>query len=233
MYITYHGIENTDVNAEIISIDVPSRAEQSQDEIYIPGRQSPMLKSKEEHKSYSIALTVRAMYQDDMSTIYQWLSGSGQLILSDTPDRYYNVSACSVVSTRRIGAANTIREAKIKLTCLPFAYAIANDPITFASSPADFHTIGTIYSEPIIKIYGSGDITICVNGNYFTIKGVDEYCVIDVPRRVLHKDGVSILSQSIGALTKLLLVPDPLAHNHITWTPTCTAVEIIKNERWL
>ena len=44
MYITYNGITNTDVGAELVEIDIPARAERENETITIPGRVSPLLR---------------------------------------------------------------------------------------------------------------------------------------------------------------------------------------------
>lgn len=228
---SFNGISNTDMSAKLLEMSLPVRASCAQQSATVPGRAEPLMKTGKEYSSTQTLIKMELQKSANVHDIFKWLSGSGRLIRSDYPDRYYTVSSCGLLSSDRLNGS--YRSITVSFESLPFAYATSNDPISFSASPADFCTIGTIYSEPVIKLYGDGDITICVNGNYLTIEAVEGYCTIDVPRRVLHKDGVSILTQSIGALTKLLLVPDPLAHNHITFTPTCTGIEVAKNERWL
>ena len=236
MHITYNGVTNTEVGAELVDIDIPSRAGQQAETLTIPGRVSPLLRIYPQRDAYSITVTLRFLYNEDLSTVYNWLSGSGRLVFSDTPDRYYNVSACAGISSKRIGAANTIREVKIKLTCSPFAYAIANDPVKLTSFPAQIQTIGTMYSEPLIELTGTGDVTLTVNGTALEISGMSGTIYIDVHTcqvyKVEHGSKVSILSSTTGLIEKMVLVPDTEAVNVITWTGDVSGVKITKNERW-
>lgn len=236
MHITYNGVTNTEVGAELVDIDIPSRAGQQAETLTIPGRVSPLLRIYPQRDAYSITVTLRILYNEDLSTVYNWLSGSGRLVFSDTPDRYYNVSACAVISSKRIGAANTIREVKIKLTCSPFAYAIDNDPVELTSSPAQLQTIGTMYSEPIIELTGTGDVTLTVNSVTLDISGISGTVYIDVHTCQVYKveygSKVSILSSTTGLIEKMVLVPSADAVNVISWTGDVSGVKITKNERW-
>lgn len=236
MHITYNGVTNTEVGAELVDIDIPSRAGQQAETLTIPGRASPLLRIYPQRDAYSITVTLRILYNEDLSTVYNWLSGSGRLVFSDTPDRYYNVSACAVISSKRIGAANTIREVKIKLTCSPFAYAISNDQVELTSSPAQLRMVGTMYSEPIIELTGTGDVSLTVNGVTLEISGMSGTVYIDVHTCQVYKveygSKVSILSSTTGLIEKMVLVPSSDAVNVISWTGDVSSVKITKNERW-
>ena len=68
----------------------------------------------------------------------------------------------------------------MRFQCSPFAYAVANDPIELTSSPAQIQTIGTMYSEPLIELTGTGDVTLTVNGVTLEISGMSGTVYIDV-----------------------------------------------------
>lgn len=53
-----------------------------------------------------------------------------------------------------------------------------------------FHNPEIYDSEPLIKIYGSGNIDLILNAKYFHLKNVDEYIVIDSETGNATKDGV-------------------------------------------
>ena len=141
-----------------------------------------------------------------------------------------------MISSKRIGAANTIREVKIKLTCSPFAYAISNDQVELTSSPAQLQTVGTMYSEPIIELTGTGDVSLTVNGVTLEISGMSGTIYIDVHTcqayKIEYGSKVSILSSITGLIEKMVLVPSSDAFNVISWTGDVSSVKITKNERW-
>ncbi|WP_415934727.1 hypothetical protein, partial [Ruminococcus champanellensis] len=118
----------------------------------------------------------------------------------------------------------------------PFAYAIANDPVELTSSPAQLQTVGTMYSEPLIELTGTGDVTLTVNGVTLEIKDVSGTVFIDVHTCQVYKleygAKASILSATTGWIEQMVLVPDTEAVNVISWTGDVSGVKIAKNERW-
>ncbi|WP_295092664.1 hypothetical protein [uncultured Ruminococcus sp.] len=117
-----------------------------------------------------------------------------------------------------------------------YAYAIANDPVELTSSPAQLQTIGTMYSEPLIELTGTGDVTLTVNGVTLEIKDVSGTVFIDVHTCQVYKleygAKTSILSATTGWIEQMVLMPDTEAVNVITWTGGVSGVKITKNERW-
>jgi len=234
MYITYNGITNTDVGAELVEIDIPARAERENETITIPGRVSPLLRIYPQRDAYSITVTLRILYKEDLSTVYNWLTGSGDLITSDDPAKRYTAYACDTVSVSRLNGV--YRAITVRFQCAPFAYAIANDPVELTSSPAQLQTIGTMYSEPLIELTGTGDVTLTVNGVTLEIKDVSGTVFIDVHTCQVYKleygAKTSILSATTGWIERMVLVPDTEAVNVISWTGDVSGVKITKNERW-
>jgi phage-related protein len=172
----------------------------------------------------------------NIDAIYKWLSGTGRLITSENTGQYLNATCDDGIDPERAG--KRMGKIAVSFRCDPFAYAIANTPLICATSPAIFQTIGTIYSEPVITVTGSGEITLTVNGVALRITGVTGNVTIDVPRRLAYStDGngkkTVCLDHTYGNLWDMLLVPDPDAFNRVSWTGNATQVEITKNERWL
>ena len=124
----------------------------------------------------------------------------------------------------------------MRFQCSPFAYAIDNDPVELTSSPEKLQTIGTMYSEPLIELTGTGDVTLTVNGTALEISGMSGTIYIDVHTcqvyKVEHGSKVSILSATTGWIEQMVLVPDTEAVNIISWTGDVSGVKITKNERW-
>lgn len=234
MHIIYNGVTNTEVGAELVDIDIPSRAGQQAETLTIPGRVSPLLRIYPQRDAYSITVTLRMLYDADLSAVYSWLTGSGDLITSDEPDKRYTAYACDTVSISRLNGV--YRSITVRFQCSPFAYAIANDPVELTSSPAQIQTIGTMYSEPLIELTGTGDVTLTVNGVTLGIKDVSGTVFIDVHTCQVYKleygAKASILSATTGWIEQMVLVPDTEAVNVITWTGDVSGVKITKNERW-
>lgn len=239
MYLTYRDRTNTEMGVDIKDLQVPPRAAEQYEMLKIPGMLSPVPRRLGQYNSSKLTAALVMRDCTDLRAVYAWLSGEGNLICSDTPELYYRVLACDIINTKRVGAANTVRELTVSFTVLPFAYATDNTPITATASPMEFYTQGTIYSEPLILLSGiSGDVVLTVNTVELTITGITGDLYIDVERRKAYQvndDGSKriVLSNTVGKLWNMVLVSSESAQNIISWTGTVSSVTITKNERWL
>lgn len=178
-------------------------------------------------------------YADDaspesMRRIFKALSGSGTLVLSTAPDEYLNViiSPISPVSVAFMAA-----EIPVQLTARPFAYAVSPTitDLTGAVNYAEVENRGSVFSAPEIRLRGSGEVTINVNGAEFIISipadiGTDEI-VIDCDRQVAyHTDGVSRTSITHRTYNNFPLLHEGM--NYIKYAGTISEISCNVRERW-
>ena len=96
---------------------------------------------------------------------------------------------------------------------------------------ADIENNGTHYSEPIIKIYGTGDLTLTLNGEVWNLTNIDGYITIDTQRKVVYKDNTLQLNKISRADGRIVFPCFNTGVNRISTTGT--KLEVKKNERWL
>ncbi len=226
-YIIFNDIDSRNMGVtNVLSMPLPSRAEQGTNIIEIPGRPEPLMEVKKTFSTISYSVEMELAVGIDVRSIFSWLSGKGKLIFSDEPDKYYNAISCAPVSTNRINSC--YRSITVKFTCLPFAYAVDNDAIEL-TEPEEIITVGGgYYCRPVYKLYGTGNITLTVNNDTaheFTAYDVDEYVTVDAALMIVHKDGMHV--ENSGRLP-FLAVGDNLIK-----ISGATKLEIVKNERWL
>lgn len=184
--------------------------------------------------SFSIETYLDDASQDNIRRIFGALSGSGKLVVSTAPDEYLDViiSPISPVSVAFLAA-----EISLQMTVRPFAYAvsptIAN--LTGATDYAEIENRGTVFSAPEIRLKGSGDVTINVNGAEFIIKIPSELnskeIMIDCDSQVAYyMDGGSMISVTHRTYNNF-----PLLHegkNYIKYTGDVVGLSINVRERW-
>lgn len=117
----------------------------------------------------------------------------------------------------------------LDLTIKPFKYFIPQSKMEI--------TKGTILvnpsfyiSEPRIKLYGTGDSTLTVNGKTFVVKNIQEFITIDSEIAHSYKEVNGIIS---GQDNKIFTLDYPVLNtgsNTITWSGSITKVEI--EPRW-
>lgn len=118
---------------------------------------------------------------------------------------------------------------EVLLTVLPYKYLIDSPLATFLQSGSIFNPM-RYNSLPIIKVYGSGDIVLNVNGIPFSMKGVSSYITLDSKFMFAYKDTGGVLTNENSKIyTREYPYLKP-GVNTISWTGTVTKVEILP--RW-
>ena len=118
---------------------------------------------------------------------------------------------------------------EVLLTVKPYKY-LRNSPLVSLTTTGVIVNPTRYTSLPLFTIYGTGDITLKVNGVSFVLKGVSEYISLDSEMMFAYKDNGSIITnENIKAYTRVYPFLTP-GENTISWTGTVTKVEI--SPRW-
>ncbi|SKA99755.1 putative phage tail component, N-terminal domain-containing protein [Caloramator quimbayensis] len=200
--------------------------------IEIPGRDSSL--RYDEGTFEDITITVECTLIGDnlfekIDQIKAWLFGAGEsdLIFSFQNDKKYLAQVVNSVDFKQI--INYISEFPIIFNCRPFKYAVLNDLVTITQSGTNLINPGTIYSLPKIYVYGSGDITIKVNGEELKINSFQNKIIIDSILYDCYDDDFNNLNSKVDGNFPILKV----GSNIIEWTGNVSKVEILPNWRWL
>lgn len=201
--------------------------------INIPGRDSNLIFDE---KTYDdITLTVECSVKDEenlankIDDIKAWLFETGQsdLIFSFQSDRKYIAQVVNSIDFKQI--YKYFSEFPIILNCRPFKYAVENDLINIIQTGTKVTNIGTIESEPIITIYGSGDVVFKINDQEVRLKAITEKVILNSVIQDCYDDAGNNLNGSMNG-EFLKLKP---GENIIEWGGNVTKAEIVPNWRWL
>lgn len=125
--------------------------------------------------------------------IKSWLSGGGELILSDDSmffKKVRNVSARDIARvSKRIGRFTA------EFRCDPFEYVRENNVI---ANQEEIRNIYDFYSEPNYVITGNGLCTLTVNGNTFRVQ-VGTSATIDVSRMIAFNTSTGIVNNAMAS----------------------------------
>ena len=162
---------------------------------------------------------------ENLDFICLWLDGSDDVIFSNEPDRIYRATIINQIPLEKIAA--TFHTLLIQFECQPHKYSINDDIITL-TNPGTIFNSGSVFSKPIIKLYGTGSITLTVNGLNVYLTNVSEYVTIDSNLEDAFKDSI-YKNDDMKGLPPVLQV----GQNIISWSGTVTKLEIQPNMRWL
>lgn len=201
--------------------------------INIPGRDSNLIFDE---KTYDdITLTVECSIKDEenlankIDDIKAWLfeAGQGELIFSFQDDRKYIAQVVNSIDFKQI--YKYFSEFPIIFNCRPFKYAVENDLINIIQTGTKVNNIGTIESEPIITIYGSGDVVFKINDQEVSLKGITKKVILNSVIQDCYDDEGNNLN---GSMTGEFLKLKP-GENIIEWSGNVTKAELLPNWRWL
>lgn len=111
----------------------------------------------------------------------------------------------------------------VNFVCDPFQYQTKDSLILI--QPATVINNGTFESEPLLVIYGTGDITLTINSRSFIVKGLVDYVEIDSELKEAHRDTLPRNNTMIGEFP--IFTP---GNNEISWVGNVTKLEI--EPRW-
>lgn len=197
----------------------------------VPGRNGSL--RYDENAFEDITLAVECGIIGDVYSkideIRAWLLGSGEnsLSFSFQNDKCYLAQVVNSidfeVSLRRIGKFIVV------FNCRPFKYATNNAPVTITSSGTNLINTGTLMSEPIIEVFGSGDITLQINKQSVTLIGVSGKIILNS----VLQDAYDDMLQNQNSKMRGEFFDLQVGNNYISWTGNVTKLVITPNWRWL
>lgn len=199
--------------------------------IIVPGRNSSL--KFDENTYEDITITVECSLKEESLTnridsIKGWLIGTGEssLIFDFQKDKKYIAQVTNNIDF--IQVYKIFSRFVIVFNCQPFKYASENNIINVIT-PRKIVNIGTIYSEPIIKVFGKGDIMLNIQSQSIKLRGITDHIILDSPQQNAYNENGENLNNMVTGEFPVLSVGE----NDISWSGNIIKIEINPNWRWL
>jgi len=199
----------------------------------VPGRNSALRFDENTFEDITIivecGLKDKTNLADKVDLIKGWLIGTGEssLVFDFQPNKKYVAQVVNAISFAQV--YKIFSKFIIIFNCRPFKASVSNSAITLNSSGSLITNIGTIYSEPIIKVYGTGNVTLTIGSQESTLTGISNSIIIDSTIQDCYgADGFNLNNKMSGDFPML-----NVGTNEISWIGNVTKVEITSNWRWL
>lgn len=227
-WFTFKGIDSRDMGIIVTSMPETVRPERRMESITIAGRNGTLHTDEEVYESYDRTMECAIKKRAKLDEIAAWLVGSGEMRFSTEPDKVYRVTISNKISISQM--MRMFQKFQVIMDTQTFKYNINPfaDELTL-TAPTIIRNGGTVYSEPIITVYGSGDITLNINGVDFPLYGVSESITIDSEMMEVFK-GTANQNSKYGGET---FPRFEVGENAISWTGNVSRVEIQPKWRWL
>lgn len=198
-HIFYNGESSKDVGLSVVSrptIPVPKREHET---IKIEGRDGELHRDKGTYEDIEIKISFNFVsknpdvWAQDLRKVKKWLhSGNDErLILSDDPEYYYKVKQAVMSDSER--KVRRVGSFEISFICEAYMYRIDGQD---EKEIGDYLYNPYMKAQPVYKIYGSGTITIEVNGNQVTAE-VDGQLNIDTKLGICYNAANEISNASL------------------------------------
>ena len=220
----FNGIDSNDY---LIVNKLPSIFKASKDiqKIEIDGRDGFLTQDNGSYKSIIKPVECSLRNLDNIDYICSWLTGSGNVIFSNEPDKVYKAIIINQIEFSKI--LREFHSFIIQFECQPHKYSIDNNIITL-DAPQTVFNPSTVNSKPIIKLYGTGDVNLIINENIINLTNVSEYVTIDSDIQDAFKDTLPKNNDMAGEFPEFIA-----GTNYINWSGTVTKIEITPNWRYL
>lgn len=165
---------------------------------------------------------------NNLTAISNWLKGSGKVTFANRPEGYYQARVVNQIPFEKILRGNPHRSFAVNFRCKPFLYLNNSPTITITSSGTFITNPGSVYSEPIITVNGSGDITLIIGMTIVELSGVNGSITLDSALQEAYSGFTSLNSQMSGEFPHLLP-----GQNAISWMGNVSSLTIQTNWRTL
>ena len=156
----------------------------------VPGRPGSLTTLEGDDVYDDLILTAQCMISDpsNIRTIATYLKGSGKVAFANRPGGFYSARIVNQIPFEKILRGNPHRSFAVNFRCKPFWYQENVPEITVTTSGTFITNRGSVYSEPVITVYGSGEITLMVGMTIVELDGIGTKQVM----MDFYKDGSGI-----------------------------------------
>lgn len=164
-----------------------------------------------------------------LNDIKAWLfeSGSSPLVFSFENDKKYIAQVVNAIDFEI--ALRKFGQFVIVFNCEPFRYAVTEPKVSIINNNTALINNGTVACQPVIEVYGSGDILLAIGSQQLQLKGISNKIILNSILQDAYDDALGNLNSKVTGEYFVL----PVGSNNVAWTGSVTKVDITQNRRWL
>ena len=189
----------------------------------VPGRNGSLTTLEGDDVYDDMILTATCFVENlnNLPAIHNWLKGSGKVTFANRPEGYYLARVVNQIPFEKILRGNPHRSFAVNFRCKPFLHLNNSPTLTVTTSGTFITNPGSVYSEPVITVNGSGDITLIVGMTIVELTGVSGSITLDSSLQEAYSGLTSLNSQMSGEFPHLLP-----GQNAISWMGNVTSLVI-------
>ena len=229
-WFEWNGVKCTDYGIYVTELPPLTIPEERVAFTNIPGRSGSLTTLEGDYVYEDMVLTATCVVSEPnrISEIAGWLRGSGTVTFANRKGGFYYARVTNQIPFEKILRGNPHRSFAVNFRCKPFFYLENVQPITLTSSGVFITNPGSVPSEPIITITGSGEITLMVGMSIVELSDMNGSITLDSELQEAYNDATSLNSRMSGDFPEFLP-----GQNAVSWTGNVSRVVIQPNWRIL
>lgn len=234
MFFTWKGVSSDAMGVVVTRLPPIVVAAKRDEAVVVPGRSGVMhlwdgawdevLLSVECYLPYEQGGSVAGAAQ-----LAAWLTGLDWLTLSDRPGLRFRARLIDQIAMTPLVAGFSDRLFSLSFWADPFGYEAVPTVIS-ASSAFTLVNPGSVFSEPVIELTATGDVTLTIGEKTLVLEDVPGSQVIDVAAGLIYHGDQNL---SASAETGDWPLTIPTGASEVRWTGDVTGIIVKPNWRWL
>jgi len=174
---------NTSINLNLFLEEYPSIpiSNEEYEEVSVEGRNGNLFINKNTYPNKEIPFTFTILSEEidiDFDEVYEWLAEiEDNRMIFGREDRCYKVKKILFGNLKK--EFRSIGEFDITFICEPFSQNLDLTTHEIIVNNFSFYYGGNAPSEPLIKVFGSGNIQLTINEETMIISDVTDYVEVD------------------------------------------------------
>lgn len=229
-WFEWNGRRCTELGMYVLEQPVPTVPNERVTFTDVPGRPGSLATLEGEDVFEDITLTAECLVSDPTKilAIAEWLRGSGRVTFANREGGFYYARIVNQIPFEKVLRGNPHRHFSVNFRCKPFWYRNTEEAIVITVPSSIVTNPGSVYSEPVITLYGSGDITLIVNDTFVELNEISEQITLNSEIQEAYT-GETLLNEHMeGEFPKL----HP-GNNLISWNGNVERMVISPNWRYL
>ena len=188
----------------------------------VPGRNGALttLEGDDVYDDFILPISCTVSDISRLPDICAWLKGAGTLKLAARSGGFYYARLANQIELSKVLRNHENRVFTLNFRCKPFLYMDQVEPITLTASGTFITNPGNVFSEPVITVTGSGEVTLIVGMTIVELE-LTESITIDTPLMEAYTGTTSANSAMSGDFPTLLH-----GTNAVSWSGNVTSVVI-------
>jgi len=229
-YFIWNGTNTQDKHIQVANRVPVVRPEERVQHVTIPGRVGELTVT-EGDQIYNSYIQTAEVAVDGKANVHEaenWLKGEGLITFDTEPNRQQKARIIGAVTLDKHSKNMDRYSASVQFYCEPVKSDPDEEDIEVTESGATITNPGDLNAYPLIKITGSGQITLSCGGNVLTIPECVSGWTVDCENEWILDGGTPLGGVCSGAFP--VFVPGV---NTLAFTGSITKLEITPRFRYL